>query len=244
MAEETNEAGTVTLKKSTLWKVGTFIFAILFVITLGHDFYESESGATGNVIAPSAPSAPSAPTVPTNVRVEIEDNDPILGDPDAPITIVEFSDFQCPFCARAFNDAVTQLKENEIKDGEVSLVYKQFPLNSIHPFAQKAGEASLCAHDQDKFWEYHDTLFANQAALSINDLKKYAADLGLDTNAFNECLDSGDKASEVNKETNQATTSGGRGTPYFIVIGEDGETVPVSGAQPYGAFQSAIQAVS
>ena len=98
-----------------------------------------------------------------NLVVQIEDNDPILGDANAGISIVEFSDFQCPFCGRVHTDALADFKQSSyFTNGEVNLVYKQFPLSSIHPFAQKAGEASLCAHDQGMFWEYHDTLFANQ----------------------------------------------------------------------------------
>jgi protein-disulfide isomerase len=117
-------------------------------------------------------------------------------------------------------------------------------LNSIHPRAQKAAEASLCAQDQDTFWEYHDTLFANQAALDTTSLKSYASQLGLDTGEFNDCLDSGEKASEVNKEIAQATSAGARGTPYFLVVNTDsGDAVAVSGAVPFAQFESAITQV-
>ncbi len=240
--EEQKEA-SVTLKKSTLWMISTFVFAGLFVISLfTGGFGLGDNDATGNVIAPTG-NVPTAPT-PTKINVKIDSDDPVLGDSDAPITIVEFSDFQCPFCARAFSDAVTQLKNNEIKDGKVKLIYKDFPLTSIHPFAQKAAEAAQCAFDQGKFWEYHDILFTNQNALDTTSLKKYASDLDLDTDGFNTCLDSGEKTKEVSDDLTQATASGGRGTPYFVIMNENGDTIPVSGAQPYANFQAAISAVS
>ncbi len=241
-----SEEGTVTLKRSTLWKISTGVFAVLFIISLftgGFGIGNNGSGSpTGAAVAPSAP---SAPTVPTSVKVSIDDDDPVLGDKDAPITIVEFSDFQCPFCARAASDALTEFRSsNYFKDGEVNLIYKDFPLKSIHPFAQKAAEAAECADEEGKFWEYHDTLFQNQNALTNDDLKKYASDLGLDTENFNNCLDSGDMTKEVNDDLNAATAAGGRGTPYFVVLNnKNGKTAPVSGAVPFAQLEAAIQAV-
>ena len=175
----------------------------------------------------------------------IEDNDPVLGDPNAGITILEFSDFQCPFCARAFEGAVADFKASSyFANGEVNLIYKQFPLNSIHPQAQKAAEASLCADAQGKFWEYHDTLFTNQQALDTTSLKAYAQQLGLNTGEFNSCLDSGDSASEVSKETAQATAAGGRGTPFFIIVNtESGDATSISGAYPWSQLEAAISSV-
>ncbi|MFQ5531593.1 MAG: DsbA family protein, partial [Candidatus Nanoarchaeia archaeon] len=177
------DSGTITLKKDTLWKVGTFVFAALFLISIfggGFSFGNGSGGTgTGRAVAPSAapPSAPSQGGAPAgNIRVPITDEDPILGNPDATISIVEFSDFQCPFCQRAHTGALTDFKNsNYFSNGEVNLVYKHFPLNSIHPQAQKAAEASECANRQGKFWEYHDLLFANQQSLDVNSLKSYAS---------------------------------------------------------------------
>jgi protein-disulfide isomerase len=238
-----SDTGTVTFKKTTLWKVGTFVFAALFILSFlgGFDGFRDGGGTgTGSAVAPTNPIAPTA-----NVKVQIEDNDPVLGELDAGITIVEFSDFQCPFCERAYSGAVADLKNSdEFKNGDVNLIYKHFPLNSIHPQAQKAAEAAECANRQGEFWAYHDTLFTNQNALDIASLKSYAGQVGLDTNAFNACLDGDDARSEVNKETAQATAAGGRGTPYFVIINNDnGDTVPVSGAVPWANFQSAISSV-
>ena len=114
---------------------------------------------------------------------------------------------------------------------------RDFPLNSIHPFAQKAAEASECADDQGNFWEYHDLLYANQSAIDVDSLKGYAAELGLDTGTFNECLDSGEQSSEVEKDTEDGRASGVSGTPAFFINGQ-----LVSGAQPFSVFQQIIDA--
>ena len=231
---------TISFKKSSLWKAGTFVFAALFLLS----FFNVIGGDDpGNVVNPTAPPTQNPPT--TEVKVAIEGNDPVLGNEDAEISIIEFSDFQCPFCARAASDTLGGFKTSDaFMNGEVNLVFKQFPLNSIHPQAQKASEASLCAHDQGKFWEYHDALFANQQSLGISDLKTYAGQVGLNQGTFDKCLDDGDKASEVNKETTQATDAGGRGTPYFVVYNTKTKaTAPVSGAVPYAQLAAAIDSV-
>ena len=247
MEEHTKkERGTITLKKTTLWQLGTLLFAVLFVISLltggfgGACTSDNNAGAGNDDVAPAGGQAtgPSADGL-------IEEGDPLLGDADAGISVVEFSDFQCPFCSRAYYGLVTDLKNSDMfKDGEVNFLYKHFPLNSIHPFAQKAAEAAECANRQDMFWEYHDLLFANQNALSDSDLKAYAGQVGLDTDTFDSCLDDDEAKAEVDKETQQATGSGGRGTPYFVVVNnENGQTTAVSGAVPFGQLEAAINSV-
>lgn len=237
-----SEEGTITIKKKDLWRYSTFALIAVVVIGGFFAFTGRDSGSSGadGAVAPTV-----QPGVTGSVKVQIEDNDPILGDPDAGISIVEFSDFQCPFCARAHTGALADFKNSDyFKNGEVNLVYKQFPLSSIHPFAQNAGEASLCAHDQGKFWEYHDTLFANPGSLDDASLKAYAAQLGLDTDTFNSCLDGDEKKSEVLKELAQAQAAGGRGTPYFVVINNDnGNTQIISGAVPWTNFEAAISSL-
>ncbi len=151
----------------------------------------------------------------------------------APITIVEFSDFECPFCGRVNPTVAQVMKEYE---GKVRLVFRQFPL-SFHPNAKKAGEASLCAADQGKFWEYHDVLFQNQKALGVDALKKYAADLKLDTAKFNQCLDSGEKSKVVEADQEAGAKAGVNGTPAFFVNG-----IPLSGAVPFDEFKQVIDA--
>jgi protein-disulfide isomerase len=110
----------------------------------------------------------------------------------------------------------------------VKFVYRDFPLNSIHQYAQKAAEATECADDQGKFWEYHDLVFANQSAIDVDSLKGYAGQLGLDTDTFNECLDEGKQSSEVDKDLEDGRAFGVSGTPAFFINGE-----LVSGAIPF-----------
>lgn len=234
---EEHHGDTINLKKSTLWKAGTVVFGLLFLVTIFHDVTENGTNVNGNTIRVDPTEQPTIPTGIANVRADdFVDDDPVLGDKDAPITIVEFSDFQCPFCARFRTDTFDQIKTQYIDTGKVKFVYRDFPLTSIHPMAQKSAEASECADDQGKFWGYHDKIFGNQALLSINSLKQWAADLGLDSNKFNKCLDSGEKASEVANDLQDSASAGARGTPYFI-IGDQ----PLSGAQPFSAFQAAIE---
>jgi len=238
-----DEGATITLKKSTIWKIGTFLFAGLFLLSLfgGFDLFGGGSG-TGAAVAPTGGGAVPSPS--GNVKVSITDADPILGNADADISIIEFSDFQCPFCARAFSGSLAEFKQSDyFKNGEVNLVYKHLPLTSIHPFAQKAAEASECANRQEKFWEYHDTLFNNQQSLDVDSLKSYAVQLSLDTNAFNTCLDNDEAAAKVRKDLGEATAAGGRGTPYFVLVNSDGDTQTISGAVPWSNFEVAISAL-
>ncbi|MBI2507460.1 DsbA family protein [Candidatus Woesearchaeota archaeon] len=229
------DSGSITFKKSTLWKVGTFVFAALFVISIfTGGFRGSGNGAiTGGAVR----ELPSIPTGIAEVNAEdFVDDDPVLGNKDAPLTIVEFSDFQCPFCARFRSETFEQIKSQYIDTGKVKLVYRDFPLTSIHPMAQKSAEAAECADDQGKFWEMHDLIFERQASLSMTSLKQWAEELGLNGNDFNKCLDSGKHASEVSKDSSDAQSAGAQGTPFFIVGNQ-----PVSGAQPFSAFQAAIE---
>ncbi|MFQ6134874.1 MAG: DsbA family protein, partial [Nitrososphaerales archaeon] len=143
---------------------------------------------------------------PSLIRVEgvSADDDPFLGSPDAPVTIIEFSDFQCPFCRRFFENTLQEIKRNYVDTGKVKFVYRDFPLASMHPFAEKAAEAANCASDQDRYWQYHDLLFENQpvwaAGNATVEFKKYASTLGLDEEQFNLCLDSGKYADEISKD--------------------------------------------
>jgi protein-disulfide isomerase len=165
-------------------------------------------------------------------EVALEATDPSLGSAKAPVTIVEFSDFQCPFCLRA----APTLKQLRTAYGDkVRLVWKDFPLTQIHPEAFKAGEAGHCAAEQGKFWEYHDKLFSNQQALQPDDLKKYAASLGMDADKFNACLDTSKHAEVVRGGVAQGTMLGVNSTPTVFVNGRR-----VSGAQPYEVFAAVV----
>jgi protein-disulfide isomerase len=157
---------------------------------------------------------------------------PAKGPAAAPVQIVEFSDFQCPFCSRvvpALHQVVDTYKD------KVRLQYRQFPLTSIHPMAQKAAEASLCANEQGKFWEMHDAMFGDQAGLAVDKLKDKAKTLGLNGDQFASCLDSGKMAAAVNTDQAAGTAAGVNGTPAIFVNGR-----LLSGAQPYEAIAKVI----
>ena len=165
-------------------------------------------------------------------QVDVSPDDPALGDASAAVTLVEFSDFQCPFCARV----MPTLKQVQQAYGDrVRIVWKDFPLTSIHPQAFKAAEAGQCAREQGKFWEYHDRLFANQQALEPELLKKYAADAGLDAAKFSACLDTAKYGDRVQEQMGVGTGLGVSSTPTVFINGR-----LVSGAQPYDVFTTII----
>lgn len=153
------------------------------------------------------------------------------GPKDAPVTIVEFSDFQCPYCARV-GPALKRLEETY--GDRLRIVFRNYPL-PIHPNAPKAAEAALCAQDQGKFWEMHDKLFANQQKLQVADLKTTGAEIGLDPRAFAQCLDSGKHEAALRADAEQGTAYGVSGTPAFFINGRF-----VSGAQPYENFAQIV----
>ncbi|HEU4383664.1 MAG TPA: thioredoxin domain-containing protein [Anaeromyxobacteraceae bacterium] len=166
-------------------------------------------------------------------RIEVAADGPSRGSAKAPVTIVEFSDFECPYCGRA-ESVVNQVLETY---GEkVRLVYRDYPL-PFHPNAPKAAEAAHCAGDQGKYWQMHGKLFANQRGLDVGSLKGYAKDLGLDSGKFNTCLDSGEKAKVVEAHRKAGDEAGVSGTPAFFVNG-----VLLSGAQPFEAFKPLVDA--
>jgi len=169
----------------------------------------------------------------TPPRVEVAALGPARGPEKAPVTIIEFSDFQCPFCGRA-EPTVKQVMD--LYKDKVRLVFRDFPLPG-HPFAQKASEAALCANDQGKYWEMHDKLFSNQQALEVTQLKGYAKELGLNTGKFDKCLESGSKAKEIEASTKAGMEAGVSGTPAFFVNG-----MLLSGALPLENFKSVIDA--
>ncbi|MEW6295154.1 MAG: DsbA family protein [Candidatus Diapherotrites archaeon] len=180
---------------------------------------------------------PTQPTQNNNGKITLKNsNPPTTGQANAKVTIIEFSDFQCPYCARFVTDTYPQIKQQYIDTGKAKLIFMQFPL-SFHQYAQKAAEAAYCAFEQGKFWEYHDKLFANQSNLDVTSLKKYATDLKLDTAKFNSCLDTSKYASQVQSDLTEGTSLGVNGTPAFFVNGK-----LISGAQPFSVFQQAIDA--
>jgi len=178
-------------------------------------------------------------------RVTVTTGDgPALGRRDAPVTIVEFSDYQCPFCRQFVSTTLPALKSAYVESGKARYVFRDFPIDTIHPQARKAAEAAHCAGDQGKYWEMHDLLFQNQQALAPEQLPDYAKRLGLDTTAFSACLDSAKHAGAVQQNYGDGTAAGVRGTPSFVV----GRTRPdntvegllIVGARPLADFRQEI----
>jgi len=172
---------------------------------------------------------------------------PTLGQADAPVTIVEFSDYQCPYCKRFSTQVFSQLKRDYIDTGKVRYVFRDFPLKQIHPQAAKAHESAHCAGEQDRYWEMHDVLFQNQKDLSILALSLNAEIIGLDVATFESCLEGGQHAAAIQQDIQDGAKAGVRGTPSFI-IGKSraGDTITgtiVRGAQPFTKFQQVINAV-
>lgn len=228
-----------------VWQVLAAIVAVLFVISIfTHGFNLNITGAatTNTSVEDKAAqqnteqqAAQPTTTKPADdvPRVQVSAADaPSKGPANAPVTIIEFSDFQCPFCSRgkATMDQVVSTYGDKVR-----LVFRNFPL-SFHQNAEKAAEAAQCANEQGKFWEYHDILFANQGALAVENLKQYAVDLKLDTAKFNSCLDSGKYAAKIQTDISDGQAAGVRGTPAFYINGRS-----ISGAQPFENFQKVIE---
>jgi len=188
---------------------------------------------------------PSPPSGAQIYQISIDD-DPVKGDPDAPVTIIEFSDFQCPFCSRFSSQTLPLLEENYIDTGKVKLVYKDLPLR-IHPNAKMAHIAAECADEQGKFWEYHDILYIQQSqwqSLSPSNLDttltNFATGLGMQSTDFQACMKSPEIAKEVNDDSNEARSYGANGTPTFFIGNEENGFVKLVGAQPFYAFERMI----
>ena len=245
--ENKENTGTVTIKKSDLWKYSTFILVVVVIIGAFVMFTGNNSTTvTGNTADNQEP---------TTAKATVDD-DAVLGNEDAPVTIIEFSDYQCPFCRKFWTETFSQIKTQYIDTGKVKLVFRDFPLSSLHPMAQASAEAAECVREKGgdtAYFEYHDKMFSEQNILDSgsasgavtktvvytnDDLKKWAKDLGYDISS---CLDSGKYKSEVVKDTSAATASGGQGTPYFVIMksGEN-EGAPLSGAYPFSSFQQII----
>lgn len=169
------------------------------------------------------------PVIRADVSIE---GAPFRGAADAPVTVVEFSDFECPFCKRT-HPTVTQLLDKYA--GNVKLVYRAFPLESIHPHARRAAEAARCANDQGKFWDYYDVLFKESPKLSSDDLKRYAAQIGLDATKFDACVAGAVPKAAVQKDLDEGKRLGITGTPAFFINGRY-----LMGAQPLEAFARII----
>ena len=237
---------TIRLPIFDMWKLLTLVLLVLVLTNLYWTYtiinrneiventLETNDQPTQLREIPSnQPSQEPTQQEPSKIEVSVDD-DAMKGSANASVTIIEFSDFECPFCTRFWEQTLPQIEKEYIATGKVNFVYRDFPL-SFHPNAQKAAEAAECAGEQGKYWEMHDKIFET-GALGITSLKQHAVDLGLDSKKFDDCLDSGKYASEVQKDFQDGQAAGVTGTPAFFING-----IKVVGAQPFSAFQQIIE---
>jgi len=188
------------------------------------------------------------PAEPQIVMVSV-DGGAVKGDKNAKVTLIEFTDYQCPFCSRHFREVMPQIETDYVKTGKVKYVLRDFPIESIHPNAFKAAEAANCSGEQAKYWEMHDRLFANQNALAAKELPGHAEALGIDVAKFRQCIDSAKYAAKVRKDFADAQKAGATGTPTFFLGLTDSKGSEVKavkrivGAQSYSAFKDAIDSL-
>ena len=203
--------------------------------------FESGRGSAGPAPAAQVQAPPRVD--PTTVSLAVNDS-ASRGKADAKLTLVEFSDFECPFCGRYMKETYGLIQHDYVDSGKIRYVFRNFPLERIHPHALRAGVAGECAREQGKFWDMHDRLFANQQALEEPDLLKTAAAAGVDASAFKQCL-GGRGETKIRRDLDDGARAGITGTPYFFigVTQPDGKVKvmkAITGAQPYSVFKSTI----
>ncbi|KER05605.1 Na antiporter NhaA 2 protein [Marine Group I thaumarchaeote SCGC AAA799-E16] len=218
------------------------VASIVLVIAITLYFTEIELKDNSNSEEVNNLEADTAPEIKIS-----KGDDPMLGDPNAPLSIIEFSDYQCPFCARFYVQTLPLLKSWYIETGEVNFVYRDFPIPN-HPNAMPAAVASECADDQGKFWEYHDILFIKQDTWkklegmdAITAFKEYALELNLDAESFDSCFDSGKYVEEVNQDLSEGRSYKISGTPTFFIGNEEIGYSSMFGAKSFSDFQTIIE---
>ncbi len=207
------------------WCVGIFlcVVLVLFGIMVWIAYRQERSAPSQDALTPTNFTASNIPSPTKGANTSIATNDdPSIGPPTAAVTIVEFSDFECPFCKQAF-PIIRELMATY--SDRVRYIYRDFPVSEIHDNAQKAAEAGACAHAQGKFWALHDKIFQNAPQITVADLKNYAQSSGLDMALFTTCLDSGQFANEVQQDYRDGASLGVRGTPTWFLNGRKIEGV-------------------
>ena len=190
---------------------------------------------------------PEVQDAPSVVTVSARSDEAVLGNQNAKVTVVEFADFQCPYCKKFFQETFPQIKQKYIDTGKIKYVYRHFPLSQIHAQAEIAAVAAECSNQQNEFWQYHDLLFqsgqSDGSGLAVEDLKKYADTLGLNQgilgfgkNKFNTCVDSKSTLATVQGDFSEGVKAGVSGTPTFFVNGKK-----LVGALPFNQFEAAIE---
>ena len=250
---------TVTMSKSSIYHI---IIALL-VITLAASVWTGGFGINKQPTVVPTPSPTPAPTptptpqqpqptptqpIPIQSLVQVSAGQlsyPKIGSDSAPLVMVEFSDFQCPFCERFYTESFGQIKDNYVKTGKLQIIYRNFPL-SFHQYAEVAAGAAECAHEQGKWEEMHNMLFEKQnewTTVGKDKLKEYAKTIGLDPTKFDSCLDTNKYKDTIGSDFNAGIAAGVEGTPTFFIGKRNGDGQRVVGAQPYDKFKAVIDAV-
>ncbi len=244
LKSEQKHSGGASSQKNSLLVPGSIIFAglliALAVFFAGGGFSGSgqERVAANSNNGNNQPAQEESSGDVENMR-PVSEEDHIRGDADAPVKIVEYSDLSCPFCEKFHPTLKKALNEY---DGEVAWVYRHFPLASLHQHAQAQAEATECvaeAGGEDAFWAFIDHLFENQV-VQDSELASAASAVGVSESKVQNCLDSGKFESKVKSDLENATDSGGRGTPFTVVVAPNGKKFTVNGAQPYSSLKSTI----
>lgn len=218
--------------QAKIWKVVVVGAAALAVAFLGYVGYIVIRGKQNPAAFTPAPSSTVSAVVPNPSAPLVRPENPTLGPVDAKVTIVEFADFQCPFC----HDSYPVIRSLMVRYGDrVRFVYRHFPVSSIHEYAQSAAEASVCAAAQGKFWPYHDRLFQNQSQLDATNLERYAAQVGLDFDLFRTCLVAPTTRQIVAQDLADGQALGVAGTPTWFINGEK-----IEGSIPEDLFAGVI----
>jgi len=240
-----HETKTPTTPAPALTNALTMPIAVVIagVLIAGAVIYSGKTSSSNTAVAPQQPVAQQ--TGDLEQMKPISKDDHIRGNPDAPVKIVEYSDPECPFCKR-FHDTMKQVMDEYGKTGKVAWVYRNFPLDQLHPKARNEATAIECAGDQggnDKFFAYADRLYEvtpSNNGLDPAELPKIAQYVGLDVGKFNTCLTSGKFTKHIEEDVQNATATGGNGTPWSIVVAANGKKYPLSGAQPYASVKQLI----
>ncbi|OGH17161.1 MAG: hypothetical protein A3C30_03290 [Candidatus Levybacteria bacterium RIFCSPHIGHO2_02_FULL_40_18] len=229
------------LKKVTQIKANQLLYIVLLNAAFLLGYLTARVQLLEKNQATTTPSSQTAGTAPPD-KVEVKEGKlPVVGQTNARVTMIEFSDFECPFCKRYFDETLSQIKKDYVDTGKVKLYYRHFPLD-FHLAALPSALASECANEQGKFWEYHDKIFTEQDKISgktadviTTQLKTWAEEQGLNTQQFNSCLDTQKYKSNVDADLNDGRTAGVSGTPTFFINGNR-----LVGAQPYASFKTLI----
>jgi len=221
--------------------IGAVIASIvLIVVFLGFDTISNES----ELVLEPTPTIQEFGPPKVSMATFLENGSPILGNIDAPITLVEFGDYQCHFCNVFFHSTEDHILKNYVETGKVKMIFKDY--NIIGPDSITASHGAHCANDQELFWEYHDILYSNWTGeengwASSKNLAKFAQKIGLDMNKWSECMINESHSQTILASNEDARSLEISGTPTFFIIGPDGKTTPIFGAQPFVVFKNIFE---